>query len=93
MSDGRHFTDYRPNCLTHDLILKQNNISNTYDLKRFLQHNARDLQQINRDFYERKNTCCHPCELADPNKQIRYWDNYSSHIGYGNQMNFCSHKK
>ena len=91
MDDGRFATDYRPSCYVHDLIMKQNNIDNSYDLKQFLQHNATRLQQLSRDFYICKNKCsnCGGYYLPDPNKQIQYWDEYSKHIGYGNKMTFC----
>lgn len=95
MNDGRHVTDYRPSCYVHDLMLKQNGIKNSYDLKLFLQQNALHLQQINRDFYNCKNGC-HNCDgyyLPDPNNQIDHWNAYSQRIGYGNKMKFCDKSK
>ena len=29
MADGRHFTDYRPNCHTNNLLRADNNIGNS----------------------------------------------------------------
>lgn len=94
MNDGRFATDYRPSCYVHDLITKQNQITNSYDLKQFLQHNAIKLQDINRDFYRCANSCnsCGGYYLPDPNNHIEFWDKYSNHIKYGNKMTFCKHK-
>ena len=30
MDDGRHFTDYRPNCFVNNLIQTQNRITDSY---------------------------------------------------------------
>jgi len=88
MSDGRHFTDYRPSCYVHDLILKQNGVTNSYDLKLLLTSRALELQKINRDYYEAKNGCmsCGGYYLPDPNGHVDYWDRYGEWIGYGNVM-------
>lgn len=84
MSDGRHFTDYRPSCYVHDLILAQNNITNSYDMKMLLTHNATKLQDINHKFYTMKNACtsCGKYYLVDPNNHINFWNNYDNYIGY-----------
>ncbi len=88
MSDGRLFTDYRPSCYAHDLILKQNGITNSYDLKSLLTNRGEELQKINRDYYQSKASCgsCGGFYLADPNGQVDYWKQYSQWIGYGDQM-------
>ncbi len=88
MSDGRIFTDYRPDCYVHDLILKQNGITNSYDLKLFLTTRALEMQKINRDYYQAKNSCvsCGGYYLPDPNGHVNYWDRYGEWIGYGNVM-------
>ena len=36
MSDGRHFTDYRPNCMVNNLVQTQNNVPDTYQYRLFL---------------------------------------------------------
>jgi hypothetical protein len=84
MSDGRHCTDYRPSCYVHNLILRQNDITNSYDLKMLLTQNAVKLQEINRNFYDQKNACasCGQYHLADPNGHIDYWKQYDQWIGY-----------
>ena len=83
MSDGRHFTDYRPSDSVHNLILKQNGIKNSFDLKTMLTNKALQLQKINRDYYETKNACT-SCSfyLPDPNGHVDYWDEYGKSIGY-----------
>lgn len=94
MNDGRYVTDYRPTCYVHDLIMKQNNIKSSHDLKKFLQENARQLQLINRQFYDCKNKCsnCGDYVLPDPNGQISYWENYNRHIGYEASLDACSNR-
>ena len=84
IGDYRPFTDYRPSCYVHDLIIKQNNIQNSYDLKRMLQCNAMAFQKINKDYYSDKMSCdsCGSFYQADPNDQNRYWDMYNRRIGY-----------
>jgi len=92
MDDGRHVTDYRPSCYVHDLILKQNGLRSSYDLKHFLQNNALKLQAINRQFYDCKNKCanCGDYYLPDPNRHLEFWDNYGDTLGYHNELKFCS---
>ena len=84
MSDGRHITDYRPSCYVHDLILRQNNITNSYDLKMLLTHNATKLQEINREYINNKNSCvsCGQYYSPDPNNHFNYWNQYNQWIGY-----------
>uniref|UniRef100_A0A6C0BMC6 Uncharacterized protein n=1 Tax=viral metagenome TaxID=1070528 RepID=A0A6C0BMC6_9ZZZZ len=84
MSDGRHVTDYRPSCYVHDLILRQNGITNSYDLKMLLTHQAMQLQENNRQYYDQKNACvsCGDYYQADPNGHLKYWDGYNQRIQY-----------
>jgi hypothetical protein len=83
MSDGRHATDYRPTCYVHDLIIKQNGIKNSWELKEFLTNNGTNLMKINTDYFMTKNNC-NSCNFThvDPNGNERYWDNYRKYIGY-----------
>lgn len=60
MSDGRHFTDYRPNCEMVQLIRADNNLNNSYQFRLFLQSNGDALANINRKNACLKN-CCTPC--------------------------------
>lgn len=48
MADGRHFTDYRPNCLLNNNIQIENTISDSYNYKLFLIRNAEKIIEINR---------------------------------------------
>lgn len=88
MSDGRHFTDYRPSDYVHDLILQQNGINNSHDLKSLLTNQGLELQKINRDYYETKNSCqsCGGYYLPDPNGHVNYWEKYNQKIGYQSLM-------
>lgn len=60
MDDGRHFTDYRPNCHVNDLLRADNQISNSFQYRLFLQENAGDIMDKHRQIACSKN-CCSPC--------------------------------
>ena len=83
MSDARFATDYRPTCYVHDMIIKQNNIRNSHQLRHFLQNNGRELMSINTDYFRNKNACnsCNHFHI-DPNGNDKYWNAYTKHIGY-----------
>ena len=61
MDDGRHFTDYRPNCLTNNLVYNSNSINSSYQFRQFLIHNSNKLMEINR-MYSCQQNCCGPCD-------------------------------
>ena len=61
MSDGRHFTDYRPSCDLNLYIREDNNIKNSFDYRIFLQNSATKIMNINRDNATEKNLC-RPCD-------------------------------
>lgn len=61
MSDGRHFTDYRPSCHTNNLIRANNAVMNSYEYRLFLTRNANKLIELNRNYACQKN-CCGPCK-------------------------------
>lgn len=48
MADGRHFTDYRPNCLLNNNLKHQSQVMNSYDYKLYLQRNAEQIIDLNR---------------------------------------------
>jgi hypothetical protein len=48
MSDGRHFTDYRPSCDANLNVKKSNGINNSYDYRVFLTQNAEKIMAQNR---------------------------------------------
>lgn len=90
MSDGRLFTDYRPSCEYHNMLGRQNGITNSYDFKQMLMNNAIKLQQHNTKFYDNKSQC-HSCGgyyMPDPNGAVDYWNKYNSYIGYNNTITF-----
>lgn len=61
MSDGRHFTDYRPVCDVNNLIKLDNNIQNSLNYRNFLQENGEELIDKNREYACMMN-CCGPCD-------------------------------
>ena len=83
MGDGRHATDYRPSCYVHNLIMKQNGLTNSHQMRMFLQGNANGLMNLNRQFFTGKNMCS-SCTFThvDPNQNDRYWRAYGRHIGW-----------
>lgn len=60
MSDGRHFTDYRPSCHVNDLLKNDNNISNSFQYRQFMTYNAETIMDKHRQIACSKN-CCSPC--------------------------------
>ena len=61
MDDGRHFTDYRPNCHVNNLIRSNNSITTSFQNRKFLTNNAKKLMDLNRTYACQKN-CCGPCK-------------------------------
>jgi|688.fasta_scaffold389241_2 hypothetical protein len=61
MSDGRHFTDYRPSCDVNNLIISNNKTISNFDYRMFLIENADKLMDINRMYTVEKNSCG-PCK-------------------------------
>lgn len=61
MSDGRNFTDYRPNCYVNNLIRQNNSTYNSFQYRMFVTHNAENLMNLNRTYACEKN-CCGPCQ-------------------------------
>jgi hypothetical protein len=60
MADGRHFTDFRPNCHINNLLRADNEIGNSFQYRLFLSENAETLMDKNREIACSKN-CCTPC--------------------------------
>lgn len=60
MSDGRHFTDYRPSCDLNNLIASNNNLVSSYDYRQYLIQNSDKLMDINRGYSVQMNSCG-PC--------------------------------
>ncbi len=55
MADGRHFTDYRPSCELNNDINRDNNLNNSLEARLFLQRNADQLMDVNRNMACEKN--------------------------------------
>ena len=66
MSDGRHFTDYRPICDVDSIINNTNNLTTSHESRKYLTNNALNLIEQNRQNSCIKN-CCSPCQ--DPYNQ------------------------
>ena len=64
MSDGRHFTDYRPNCQVNNSMKDTQNMTSSFQYRQYLTHNAQKLMDINRAYACQKN-CCSPCVITD----------------------------
>lgn len=81
MSDQRCATDYRPSCYVHNLILQQNGLKNSHEMRMFLQKNAEKLRYLNTQYYSEKNSCgsCKPFHV-DPNGHDAYWSNYRANL-------------
>lgn len=60
MNDGRHFTDYRPNCHVENVVRENNQTLNSYQYRMFLTQNAEQLMDLNRQQACNMN-CCGPC--------------------------------
>ncbi len=61
MDDGRHFTDYRPNCHINNLIQNNNSLHSSFQTRNFLTQNAMKLMELNREEACSAN-CCGPCQ-------------------------------
>lgn len=96
MSDGRHFTDYRPNFELNMKIGADNQVDNSYDYRQFLTQNGEKLMDVNKkhSFIMNGNTeCVQPFEQGTmlPEKQkmvcdlksCKVVDNYENGIGMG----------
>jgi len=65
MSDGRQFTDYRPNCDVNSMLQANNGIRNSFQYRNFLTHNAIQLMKLNDTLMCQKNcnsNCVEPYE-------------------------------
>ena len=61
MDDGRHFTDYRPNCHMNNLHRSNNGLTNSFVSRMHLTHNATQLMSANRQHAHTMNDCG-PCQ-------------------------------
>jgi hypothetical protein len=105
MEDGRHFTDYRPKCLT-SYVSPNDMPLNSYEYRQYLIHNADQLMKGSRlDAYN--NNMCGPCVepydigtmlpeqalvMCDTNT-CRTIDNDPNGLGTGRQFNTQANNK
>ena len=67
MSDGRSFTDYRPNCEVNNHIIDSNNVTNVHDYRMFLVKNAEKIMGSYNKYLFKKNgmvNCKKPFETG-----------------------------
>ena len=57
MSDGRHFTDYRPGCHLNNQVRVNNQLPSSFEYRMYLTRNAEKLIKGNRKYVETKNGC------------------------------------
>lgn len=86
MSDQRHATDYRPSCYVHHLMLSQNGIRNSEELRMFLQNNAQQLRELNLTHFK-QSAGCNSCNYyhVDPNGNDKYWSDYKKWMNFDGQ--------
>ena len=82
MSDGRVFTRYAPSSYIIKEISNQNNVHNSYDIKKLLIHNATELMSLERNFYKSKSCLngCHGFIFPDPNMNDSHRLNYINNL-------------
>ncbi len=68
MSDGRQFTDYRPNCYVNNLLRYNNRTMSSYEYRQFLVNNGSELMKINNLYANEKNGCG-PCNAEQIDNQ------------------------
>ena len=70
MADGRHFTDFRPNCAINNMMRVQNKIVNSYEYRMFLTRNAEDIMAVNNQYAVDKNACksCDQTQIPEQTK-------------------------
>lgn len=62
MSDGRHFTDYRPRCnIIHDMVKREDKNMSSYEYRQYLISNADSIMEKNRSTAIDKMACA-PCK-------------------------------
>ena len=85
MSDGRHVTDYRPNCELHSSIRYHNGLYDSNQYRQFMINNANKMMEMNRQHYIQLRGC-QSCKFIhpDPNNNDTFWAHYRRQL-YGEQ--------
>lgn len=81
MSDGRHFTDYRPRTQIHVDIMNKNKVFESNKHRNFLQNNGKKLMKLNNEFQEKRNLCAEQ-RLIHPDifGNDHYWAEYKKKL-------------
>ena len=82
-NDARTLTDYRPSETIVNLIMKQNNIDNSYDLKHLLVHNGSAFRKLNTAFYTNETSNCDTngqLVMPDPFKYDKMNNSYKNSL-------------
>lgn len=72
MSDGRHFTDYRPSNQLELLLASDNNIQSSHQYRNFLQKNGNVIMNKNREVAVNLNGCSN---CSNSNRGVEGFDN------------------
>lgn len=85
MADGRHFTDYRPNCHVNNMIRNNNQVFNSFDYRLFLTRNAEKIMDANLNHANIKNAvtqCKKPYETGTmlPEQDRVYCDKHNCKV-------------
>ena len=74
MSDGRFCTNYYPRCTTYsqiqDMVLKNNMTNSSYDMRQYLQQNALQFMDYQREIAFKDVVGCLGCKGADPSTML-----------------------
>lgn len=78
MADSRIFTDYRPTGYVNDLVRMQNGITNSYDYRQFLIHNAEAFMNAEQQYLMKK-TSINVAQIQEvPDQTECLYDTHSS---------------
>lgn len=74
MADGRAFTDYRPRCAVNaelfNLLAKANMVASSYESRMYLQQNADQFMEYEKNKAIEKSVPCAPCNAATPSTML-----------------------
>ena len=104
MSDGRLFTDYRPNYELNRYIEEENKIKNTHDYRMFLSRNAEKLMNNNTEYIFTQNgsvKCMEPYHIGTmlPEKTRVVCDQHTCRVvevdpnGHGQGREYVTNEK
>ena len=93
MSDGRNFTDYRPNNEMNAHIINNNNIANSHDYRMFLNRSAENIMKKTNEYMFMKNgsfDCVKPFESTSmlPEKTRVVCDQHKCEVKLVNENGF-----